>query len=166
MMLLMEHEELRHVDGFGIRDEQNVPISHLEVGRQEISARAPEARAEDNRNQLALEFADFDTELLGEFARLEPIKEHRPGIGLHVQQTTGLAGGFGQIDAPCVKIELTLLAGRAECEEFLLLAVDVNAVAGLHKDVVRRFVDEIRKRNGGATIATMQHHPAFQNPAP
>src|SRR6516165_2787793 len=75
-------QELVHVHRFGIRDENYVLVSHLEVGRQEVAARIPEVHVENDRNKLTGEPADVHPELLGELARLSPIKENRAGIRL------------------------------------------------------------------------------------
>src|SRR5438477_12453793 len=115
-----------------------------------------EADAEDDGKQLGLELVDVDAEQLSEFAGLEPIKEDRARVGLHIHEAAGLANGFGEIDPPSVEVDLALLAGGSEGQELLLLAVDVDTVAGLHVDVIRRLVDEIGKRYRRTATATIQ----------
>src|ERR1700730_2859377 len=155
-------QELRNFDRGRIRDEYNILMPHLEVCCQEIATRIPEAYAENNRNEFTAKLGDVHTEQLGDFAGLEAIEEHRPRISLHIHEPAGFSDRFSKIDPPSVKVELTLLTSRTECQELLLLSVDVDAVAGLHEDIVRWLVDEIGKRHGRAARTALQHHPRFE----
>lgn len=68
---------------FRIGNEDNIAVSHLYLGAQEVAARIMEIDAEDHRNDIAVKPRHIGAKQLGNVARLPSIEEYRPDRPTH-----------------------------------------------------------------------------------
>src|SRR6476660_5611483 len=110
-------QELGGLGRHRVRYLDDVLVSHLERGCEEIAAGIAEVDVVDHWDDWPLELGAVDSHRFRNLAGLPAIEEYRCGVGGGVVQATSLSDRLSKRDPPCSKRDLLLATKRAERQE-------------------------------------------------
>src|SRR3990170_1548947 len=160
-------EELHDLHRVRVGHVDHVLVPHRELLGKEEARRIAEIRPVDGRDELLVlgELREVHAHRRKRLAILHAVEEDLARIGAAVEKAAGLRHGF--VHGQLFLLErilsrhaagLTGGAERANGDELLLLAVDVDHVARGDEDVLARIVDEAREVDGRPFLAALQGH--------
>src|ERR1700722_2381703 len=137
--VLRKRQELGDFYRLSVGGKDEIFVVHLQTGGEEISAWILKAHVINDRYCWSSESRAVDSKLFSKCPRLSAVQEHRPWIGLEIEQPTRLTNRFRERNFPLRESELSLLTRCAEGEESLWLLIEVDGVARPRPNVVARF---------------------------